>query len=198
MDVAHRRQALDRDERPQSSLLDGVSCFISEASRQEAILPLRDLHPLSNRGRIAMARSKSPMTAAKRMMLVIPCGLALCFAVSDSASASMLVGWWGGKWSCNIDGRSARMRWAPVEAGINMCDENGRNCVRNDRLRWLGGFSDNGSREVRLTDAREGSRGGLNFRHADGNHWYLAKPAGNKATGWTTWNGRRYPLSCWR
>jgi Family of unknown function (DUF6006) len=104
----------------------------------------------------------------------------------------------GGKWSCNIDGRSARMRWVPVEAGVNMCDNNGRNCVRNDRLRWLGGFSDNGSREVRLTDAREGARGGLNFRHADGNHWYLAKPVGNKATGWTTWNGQRYPLACWR
>ena len=49
-----------------------------------------------------------------------------------------------------------------------------------------------------LSDAREGSRGGLNFRHADGNQWYLAKPEGNKATGWTTWNGQRYSLSCWR
>jgi hypothetical protein len=58
--------------------------------------------------------------------------------------------------------------------------------------------SDAGSRWVALTDPREGSRGGLYFRHADGNQWYLPKPTGNKTKGWTTWNGQRYSLSCWK
>lgn len=39
---------------------------------------------------------------------------------------------------------------------------------------------------------------GLAFRHADGNQWYLSRPQSNRSTGWTTWKGQRYQLSCWR
>jgi len=137
------------------------------------------------------------MTSKQRFLLTISCSLTLCLAVSGPAPAGQLSGWWGGDWTCTIDGRPARMKWIVVDAGVNMCDDNGNNCITNDRLRWKGGFSDNGSRFVPLTNPRQGNQGGLYFRHADGNQWYLPKPAGNRTTGWTTWNGQRYPLSCW-
>lgn len=68
------------------------------------------------------------------------------------------------------------MKWITVSPGVKMCDEDGNNCVTNDRLRWKGGFSDNGSRWVDLTNPREGKQGGLFFRHADGNQWYFPSP----------------------
>jgi hypothetical protein len=97
---------------------------------------------------------------------------------------------------CNIDGRPARMKWVAVDDSQTTCD--GDTCSTSSGARWKGSFSDNGSRWVPLNEPRQGDKGGLFFRHADGNKWYLPKPAGNKTTGWTTWNGRRYPLSCWR
>ena len=123
------------------------------------------------------------MTATRRSLITISCGLAIWVAVSTPANASTIEGWWGGPWQCNIDGRPAQMKWVPVEGSSG--------------LYWKGSFSDNGSRWVPLTSARKGSQGGVFFNHADGNRWFLAKPVGNKATGWTTWNGQRYPLSCW-
>jgi len=131
-------------------------------------------------------------------MLPISRGLVLSVALSGLAGASQLVGWWGGTWTCDIDGRPARMKWIVVEPGVNMCDDQGRNCVMNHELRWQGGFADNGSRWVSLTQPRLGDKGGMFFHHADGNRWYLAKPKGERTTGWTTWNGQRYRLSCWR
>ncbi|MGK9167187.1 hypothetical protein KXR53_12865 [Inquilinus limosus] len=132
----------------------------------------------------------------KRSLLTIAHALALCLAVSGPAPAGQVAGWWGGTWDCNIDGRPARMRWAAVDASETTCD--GDICTTSSGARWSGSFSDNGSRWVRLTNPRQGNRGGLFFRHADGNQWYLAKPVNNKAVGWTTWNGNRYSLSCWR
>lgn len=62
-------------------------------------------------------------------------------------------------------------------------------------VKWVGRFSDNGPYWVPLTNPRESNEGGLYFRHADGNQWYLPKPKGNRTTGWTTWNSQRYSLS---
>lgn len=112
------------------------------------------------------------------------------------AEAGMASGWWGGTWSCNIDGRPAKMKWTAVDDSQGSCD--GDACTSTSGVRWKGSFSDNGSRWVPLGNARPGERSGLFFRHADGNQWYLAKPAGSKSTGYTTWNGQRYRLSCWR
>ena len=122
-------------------------------------------------------------TKLRFSLLAISCGLALFVASGNPTNASTIEGWWGGNWACNIDGRPAQMKWIPAEGGSG--------------LYWKGSFSDNGSRWVPLTNARKGNQGGLYFNHADGNKWYLAKPAGNKASGWTTWNGQRYSLSCW-
>ncbi len=110
--------------------------------------------------------------------------------------ASTVSGWWGGNWRCTIDGRPARMNWKIVNAGDTSC--NGSTCTSTSAVAWRGSFSDNGSRWVPLTRPREGNLGGMYFNHADGNKWYLRTPVNNRSNGWTTWNGNRYPLSCWR
>jgi hypothetical protein len=121
---------------------------------------------------------------------------ALCLAVSAPTLASTVSGWWGGTWACNIDGRPAQMKWTAVNDSQQTC-HNGT-CTSTSGARWKGSFSDNGSQWVPLTDPRAGQQGGLFFRHADGNQWYLARPVGNRTSGWTTWNGKRYSLSCRR
>lgn len=123
-------------------------------------------------------------------------GMALCLAVSAPTLASTVSGWWGGTWRCSIDGRPAQMKWTVVDDSQQTCS--GDTCTTTSGVRWKGSFSDNGSRWVPLTEPRQGQQGGLFFRHADGNQWYLSKPVSNRSSGWTTWNGRRYPLSCWR
>lgn len=121
--------------------------------------------------------------------------LTLCLGGLGPAAASQVSGWWGGSWSCNIDGRPARMKWAVVDDSQTSC--NGNICSTTSGVKWKGSFSDNGSRWVPLTNARTGNLGGLYFNHADGNLWYLRKPASRQTAGWTTWNGRRYRLACW-
>ena len=141
-------------------------------------------------------RNNSLTTIMQRSLIAISCGIALSLAVSGASIASQVAGWWGGDWNCNIDGRPARMRWNVVDDSQTTC--NGDTCSTSSGVRWNGSFSDNGSRWVPLTNPRQVNRGGLYFRHADGNQWYLPKPTGNRTTGWTTWNGKRYPLSCWK
>jgi Family of unknown function (DUF6006) len=136
------------------------------------------------------------MTAIQNPLSTIFYGIALCFAVSTPVIASQVGGWWGGNWNCNIDGRPAQMRWRVVDDSQTTCD--GNICSSTSGVRWQGSFSDNNSPWVPLTDPRQSSRGGFFFRHADGNQWYLARPTANRTSGWTTWNGQRYPLSCWR
>ncbi len=115
---------------------------------------------------------------------------------SAPSFASQALGWWGGTWTCTIDGRPAQMKWTVVDVGGGSCD--GDTCTSTSEVAWRGKFSDNGSNWVPLTNARYGNRGGLYFIHADGNKWYLPKPVNNRSNGWTTWQGNRYPLSCWK
>lgn len=136
------------------------------------------------------------MMDLKRLLLTLSCGFALCLIVLGLAYAGQVSGWWGGSWTCDIDGRPARMNWSVVDNSQTTCQ--GDTCTSTSGVRWKGNFSDNGSRWVPLSNARQGNTGGLFFRHADGNQWYLPKPQGNRTTGWTTWNGQRYRLSCWR
>lgn len=112
------------------------------------------------------------------------------------AQASQVGGWWGGDWNCTIDGRPAKMKWTAVTVSEGSCE--GDVCSQSTGAAWKGSFSDNGSRWVPLNNPRPGSKGGLYFNHADGNRWYLPQPTGNRSNGWTTWQGKRYPLSCWR
>ena len=125
------------------------------------------------------------------------CGLVAAITASAApAFGGQAVGWWGGNWNCTIDGRPARMNWKVVDAGETSCD--GDTCTSTSAVAWRGSFSDNGSGWVPLTNPRRGNKGGVFFFHADGNKWYLPQPASNKSNGWTTWQGNRYPLSCWR
>jgi Family of unknown function (DUF6006) len=140
--------------------------------------------------------NKDVMIRIQRSLSTFASGLALCLAVSGVATAGQVSGWWGGKWNCTIDGRPARMNWVAVDDRQTTCD--GDVCTTSSGARWQGSFSDNGSRWVPLTNPLRGNQGGLYFRHADGNQWYLPQPSGNRTTGWTTWNGQRYPLVCWR
>jgi hypothetical protein len=136
-----------------------------------------------------MVRNTSVL--AKLPLAAVSGVLAWCFVTSGPPLAGQVTAWWGGFWACTIDGRPARMKWGAAgdSAAVNGISH---------AARWKGSFSDNGSRWMPLTNAREDTKGGLYFRHANGNQWYLAKPVNNKSKGWTTWNGQRYALSCWR
>lgn len=120
----------------------------------------------------------------------------LMVSISPASASQVVGGWWDGWWRCTIDGRPARMVWRVVDDSQTTC--NGNVCSTSFGVRWGGQFSDNGSRFVPLTNPEVGQQGGLYFRHADGNRWYLPKPTANRTSGWTTWMGRRYPLVCWR
>jgi hypothetical protein len=133
-------------------------------------------------------------TTIRFLSTLFLCLSLLLFGSTGSASAGQVSGWWYGDWNCLIDGRSARMQWRVVEAPDTTCS--GDACSSTSAVRWDGRFSDSGSRWVALTNPRKGSRGGVFFRHADGNQWYLAVPAGRTTRGWTTWRGQRYDLSC--
>ncbi len=125
--------------------------------------------------------------------------LVLASAIGGAAPVSagqVASGWWDGNWSCNIDGRPARMRWKVVNDTQTVCGPD--YCTSSYGAAWRGRFSDHGAAWVPLTDPQRSSSGGLYFRHADGNRWFLKKPVNSKTSGWTTWMGNRYPLSCWR
>lgn len=136
-----------------------------------------------------------PILKRPAYVKIIP-AFALLMAMASSAGASMASGWWGGNWKCTIDGRPAKMKWVPVNVDDSSCD--GDACTTSSGARWKGSFSDNGAPWVALTNARAGKQGGLHFTHADGNKWYLPKPTKGRSNGWTTWEGKRYSLSCWR
>ena len=121
----------------------------------------------------------------------------LCCLFTFPLEAGLLPGkWWDGNWNCTIDGRPARMSWRIVDDSQGT--SSGGVATTTSGVKRVGRFSDNGSAWVALSDAREGNNGGLFFRHADGNQWYLPKPKGDRSSGWTTWQGKRYPLVCWR
>lgn len=123
-----------------------------------------------------------------------------CVALCNEANASGAIGWWGGTWNCNIDGRPAQMKWAAVNVDDGECSDG--TCTTSSSATWKGSFSDNGSAWVPLNNPRKGEKGGLFFNHADGNRWYLPEPkqtrVGMRSVGWTTWQGNRYKLTCWR
>lgn len=123
------------------------------------------------------------------------CGILTLLALPASASL-IAAKWWDGDWNCSIDGRSARMKWKVVDDTQTTCSDG--ICTSTAKVKRVGQFSDNGGGWVALTFLREDLSGGLNFQHADGNAWYLPKPKAGRSTGWTTWQGRRYPLICWR
>ena len=109
------------------------------------------------------------------------------------AASQAVVEWYHGSWSCQIDGRPARMTWKIVDDTQVNCA--GDECSVVNGVATRGRFSDNGSRWVTLT-APSVNGDTLRFRHADGNPWRLRRESATRAVGHTTWNGSRFPLSC--
>ena len=115
-------------------------------------------------------------------------------AVGGPAQASMgVTQWFNGTWNCTIDGRPSVMRWRYVDDSQTNCS--GGVCSSTSGVALRGSFSDNGSPFVRLTRITSSSTV-LTMRHPDGNRWRLDMRAPGRATGYTTWNGQRYPLIC--
>ena len=120
---------------------------------------------------------------------------AAVFAATPAApaSASQAPGaWFMGDWRCTLDGRQTRMVWrnASVDHGGSDGDIGTSVAGVERRGRFLdrGAWSD-------LTFGRATSTT-LNFRHSDGNGWFLRRLSPTTARGNSTWNGRPYPLSC--
>ena len=88
--------------------------------------------------------------------------------------------WFSGTWTGTIDGRPATMRWRTTGSGA--------------ARKVIGDFSDGSSGNYVPLTYDSSTPDKLFFRHADGNSWFLAKVADGEATGWTTWQGRQFPL----
>jgi Family of unknown function (DUF6006) len=110
--------------------------------------------------------------------------LAATLAAAQSAQASYAAKWFDGNWDCKIDGRSAKMTW-------RMADD-----MPNSK--YLGKFSDSGGAWVPLSELSSNSNT-LSLRYLGGEPatWGLTyAPQQRSAVGFTTWRGKKYPLSC--
>lgn len=134
------------------------------------------------------------MLLEKSICAAIALMAAATFVPADAHASQVASRWFSGTWQCRIDGRPAQMRWEVRSKTIQNC--RGNICSQSQVAYYQGWFSDNGARFVPLTHV--GSSGStLTLRHSDGNTWFLRYASG-RANGHTTWNGRRYPLSCSR
>jgi len=124
----------------------------------------------------------------------------LAALVAPAANASLVAveQWYMGDSNCTIDGRFARMNWKVTSHWVGHCD--GDVCSGYESADLVGKFSDNGSAWVPL--ARRGSAPNIlyiRYQGAEPDNWMLKyAPTTHKATGWTTWRGKHYPLVCWK
>ncbi|HYG48141.1 MAG TPA: DUF6006 family protein [Allosphingosinicella sp.] len=119
--------------------------------------------------------------------------IAASFAGSAPAPASQVAGgWFMGEWRCTLDGRPTRIVWSAVSVDHGGSHGDVGTSVAGAERR--GRFWDRGS-WADLTFVRATSTT-LNFRHADGNNWFLRRLSATQARGNSTWNGRPYPLAC--
>lgn len=119
--------------------------------------------------------------------------VAALLVASAPASAGLAPGgWFMGDWRCTLDGRATRMVWRVVSVDYGSSDGETGTSVAGAETR--GHLQDRGA-WARLTFGRATSTT-LDFRHADGNGWFLRLTSADQATGYSTWNGRRYPFSC--
>jgi hypothetical protein len=118
----------------------------------------------------------------------------LLLACGAEANASLVVRqWYHGRWSCLIDGRPSHMDWKQVNATRQTCS--GGVCTQVPEVRQVGWFWDRSGPWVRLYYAGSSDRG-LSMLHANRDPWVLNRTSASQAIGHTTWQGRRYPLSC--
>ncbi|WP_437720871.1 DUF6006 family protein [Sorangium sp. So ce861] len=115
------------------------------------------------------------------------------------ASASTCAQHWSfGRWSCSIDGRPSEMVWECVDDSRRHCRPDGT-CTMTSGVKVAGWFREANSSWVNLVRG-SATAGDLHFTYTgDATAWYLRyDPRSLSATGWTTWQGRRYPLTCRR
>jgi hypothetical protein len=119
---------------------------------------------------------------------------------TTSAHASQVPGqWYFGNWNnCKIDGRPARMQWKVVDDPQTQC--NGNICSSTSGVKVIGRFSDNGSAWVPLAVRyNRTNEVGIRYLGREQDDWMLRyNPSNRVATGYTTWRGNRYALSCRR
>jgi Family of unknown function (DUF6006) len=107
--------------------------------------------------------------------------------------------WYFGDWNnCNIDGRPARMQWKVVDDSQTSCQ--GNVCSQTSGVKVVGRFSDNGGAWVPLkVNYSQGNDVGIRYQGGEPDNWFLRySPQRKTASGYTTWRGNRYPLSCSR
>ena len=135
------------------------------------------------------------MTFITKSMTAVFASAVLSLSALPAQASQVASEWYMASWNCNIDGRPARMTWRVVDNSQTSCS--GDFCSQTSGVAIRGRFSDNGGPWVSLTRLSSGPNF-LRLRHADGNVWRLNVTGPRNASGWTTWNGQRYPLSCWR
>jgi hypothetical protein len=107
---------------------------------------------------------------------------------TNSAHASQAASqWYFGNWNdCKIDGRPAKMQWKVVDDSQTQCDGN---ICQSTSGNWV-------PLSVRYNRTNEV---GIRYLGREQDNWVLRyNPNSRVATGYTTWRGNRYPLSCRR
>ncbi len=131
----------------------------------------------------------------KLVLRLVACAALLSAFTAGAEASTAPGGWYLGKWSCQLDGRPTRMEWRIVS--VDYGEDNGETGTSVAGAELRGRLWDRNGPWARLT--RSGSSAStLTFRHADGNRWFLRRGAGNTASGYSTWQGTRYPFDCRR
>lgn len=90
------------------------------------------------------------------------------------------------------------MIWECVDDSRVHCNSDG-SCSVTSGVKVVGWFREANSRWVNLVPG-SATASDFHFTYTgDATPWYLRfEPHSRLATGWTTWQGRRYPLTCTR
>ena len=105
-----------------------------------------------------------------------------------------------GRWFCTLDGRPTAFDFKRETRSVYTDNGDGTTTVAaGGRVVDTGWFWDRGN-WVRLHDIRWTRDGDVWFKHPDGNQWHMSTVGrpGQGLNGYSTWNGKRYPLSCSR
>ena len=85
------------------------------------------------------------------------------------------------------------MEWLAADDQQTSCD--GDICSTSMGVKVVGRYSDKGQPWANLTVAGSSSAQ-LTMRYAGGDRWQLNQESEGIASGWSTWQGKRYALSC--
>jgi hypothetical protein len=97
-----------------------------------------------------------------------------------------------GDWRCTLDGRATRIVFDVVS--VEHGGHHGHTGTSVSGAERRGRLWDRGA-WAKLSLERATSTT-VNFKHADGNNWFLRRVSTTQARGNSTWKGRAYPLSC--